>query len=201
MKKIRIKDLFASKKKPIRLSNATLNGKKVSLRKLQVKDAVYFHDTYEELRDTMYLPYNKFNSIDDYTMYLIDHNAKYEKGLAVGWAIESTKTSEFVGVIQVYKFVEKEGRCSLSFYTVKGLKDPYIIESINLVIQYLFSTKLVRRIEVKIDSNDSFTEIALIKCGFAYEGSKRKYSYYGGEYHDVKVYAILDDEIVLTKEN
>ena len=201
MRKIRIKDLFASKKKPVRLSNATLNGKKVTLRKLQIKDAVYFNDTYEELRDTMYLPYNKLNNVDDYTMYLIDHIAKYEKGSAVGWAIESTKTNEFIGVIQVYKFVEKEGRCSISFYTVKGLKDPYIIEAINLVMQYLFSTKLVRRIEVKIDANDSFTEIALIKCGFVYEVIKRKYSFYGGEYHDVKVYAILDDEIVLTKEN
>ena len=70
-----------------------------------------------------------------------------------------------------------------------------------MVVQYLFSTKLVRRIEVKIDANDTFTEIALIKCGFVSEGTKRKYSYYGNEYHDVKVYAILDDEIVLVKEN
>lgn len=200
MRKIKIKNLFASKRKPKRLISTKLIGKKVILRKLKVTDAVYLYDTYEDLRNEIYTPYNKLNNVDDVTVYLMDYTSKYETGKSIGWAITSSKTNEFVGVIHVLKFKEVEKQCTISFYTVKGLKDPYIIESIKMVVEYLFSTGLVRRIEADIDSDDSFSEIALIKCGFTLEGTKRKYAYYGEQYHDVKLYSILDEEVILVKE-
>lgn len=200
MGKIKIKNLFASKRKPKRLVSTKLVGKKVILRKLKVTDAVYLYDTYEESKNLMYTPYNKLNSVDDTTMYLMRYISKYETGKSIGWAITSSKTNEFVGVIHVLKFKELEKQCTLSFYTVKGLRDPYVIESIRLVAEYLFSSGLVRRIEADIDSEDTFSEVALIKSGFTLEGTKRRYAYYGEQYHDVKLYSILDDEIIVIKE-
>ena len=175
-------------------------GKKITLRKLKVTDALYAHDTYEDLKNTMYNKFNSLNSVDDFTMYLMDYTSRYETGESVGWAIISNKTNEFIGVIQIPNFYALEKNCTLSFYTVKGLKDPYIVESIKLVIEYIFSSKLVHRIQCKIDAEDSFSEIALIKTGFVYEGTQRQYAVYGDKYHDVKVYSILEEEIVLSEE-
>lgn len=200
MKLLKFKNLFAKKKKPSRLISAKIEGKKVTLRKLVVRDALYAHDTYEDLKYKRYNSFNNLNSVDDYMVYLMNYTARYETGESVGWAITSTRTKEFIGVIQVPNFYRDEGNCSLTFYTIDGLKDIYLIETLKLVCSYLFSTSLVRRIQVKIDGDDSFSEIVLIKSGFTYEGTQRKYALYNEEFHDVKVYSLLKDEIELTEE-
>ncbi len=200
MKLLKFKNLFAKKKKPSKLISAKIEGKKVSLRKLVVRDAPYAHDTYEDLKYKRYNSFNNLNSVDDYMVYLMNYTARYETGESVGWAITSTKTKEFIGVIQVPNFYREEGNCSLAFYTIDGLKDLYLIETLKLVCSYLFSTNLVRRIQVKIDGDDSFSEIVLIKSGFTYEGTQRKYALYNEEFHDIKVYSLLKDEIELTED-
>lgn len=200
MKLLKFKDFFPKKKKPTKLVSSKIEGKKITLRKLVVKDAVYAHDTFEDLRFKKYHTFNSLNTVDDYMLYLMTYTARYETGESVGWAITSTKTKEFIGVIQVPHYYKEDGNCSISFYTIPGLKDDYIIETLKLVCAYLFSTKLVRRIQAKIDAEDSFSEIALIKSGFHYEGTQRKYALYNEEFHDVKVYSLLEDEIELTEE-
>ena len=200
MKLLKFEDFFHKKKKPSKLISAKIEGKKVTLRKLVVKDAVYAHDTYEDLKFKRYHSFNFLNTDDDYMVYLMDYTSRYETGKSVGWAITSTKTKEFIGVIQVPHYYSEEGNYSISFYTVLGLKDTYIIEAIKLACSYLFSTKLVRRIQAKIDADDDFSEIALIKSGFHYEGTQRKYALYNEEFHDIKLYSLLKDEIELTEE-
>ncbi len=200
MELLKFKNLFAKKKKPSKLISAKIEGKKVSLRKLVVRDALYAHDTYEDLKYKRYNSFNNLNSVDDYMVYLMNYTARYETGESVGWAITSTKTKEFIGVIQVPHFYREEGNCSLSFYTIDGIKDLYLVETLKLVCSYLFSTNLVRRIQAKIDAEDSFSEIVLIKSGFTYEGTQRKYALYNEEFHDIKVYSLLKDEIELTED-
>lgn len=200
MKLLKFKNVFAKKRKPTKLMSTKIEGKKVSLRKLVVNDALYAHDTYEDLKYKRYNTFNNLDTVDDYMVYLMNYTANYETGKSVGWAITSTKTKEFIGVIQVLKYYNVDGNCTISFYTIEGLKDTYLIEALKLACSYLFSTKLVRRIQTKIDADDSFSEVILIKSGFTYEGTQRKYALYNEEYHDIKVYSILEDEIELTED-
>ncbi len=200
MKLLKFKDVFAKKRKPKKLLSNRIEGKKVTLRKLVVSDAIYSHDTFEDLKFKIYHGFNNLNTIDDFMVYLMDYTARYETGESVGWAITSTKTKEFIGVIQVPNYYKEDRNCSLNFYTIKGLNDSYLIETLKLVCAYLFSTKLVRRIQVKLDAEDSFSEIVLIKSGFTYEGTQRKYAKYNDEFHDIKVYSLLEDEVELSEE-
>lgn len=200
MKLLKFNNIFSKRKRPLKLASNKLEGKKVTLRKLVVKDALYAHDTYEDLKFKRYNNFNNLSTVDDYMVYLMNYTSRYETGESVGWAIISTKTKEFIGVIQVPHYYHEDGNCSLTFYTIDGLKDGYLIETLKLVCSYLFSTRLVRRIQAKIDAEDSFSEIVLIKSGFTYEGTQRKYAKYNEEFHDVKVYSLLEDEIELTEE-
>lgn len=197
MMKLRLKNLFEKKKKPSKLVSKRLEGTKVCLRKLVVKDAPFAHDTYEELRFSKYNPFNKLDSIDDYIIYLTNYTANYDTGKSVGWAITSTKTKEFIGVIQVPHYYHEDGNSTILFYIMKGLNKSYLEEAIKLVCSYLFSTNLVRRVQAKIDAEDTFNEEVLKKCKFVLDGIQRKYALYNNEYHDIKVYSLLKEEIVL----
>ncbi len=200
MRKLKLTRLFKRKKKANKLVSAKLEGKKVTLRKLVVSDAFYIHDTYEDLKNTKYHIFNQMKNEDDFMLYLVDYVARYDNGSSIGWAIISNKTKEFIGVIQVPYFYPQEKNCSLSFYIAQGLKYPYLCEAIELAISYLFSTKLIHRIQVKIDAEDTFSELCISKKGFKYEGTQRQYAFYGEKYHDVKVYSLLEDEIVFMEE-
>ena len=200
MKKIKFKIPFLKKKKVKKLESATLQGEKVLLRKLKVTDAIFAYDTFEEYKGFCYHPFNNLNTVDDVTLYLMNYVSRYDQGISIGWAITSSKTKEFIGMIQVPFWYPEERNCSLNFYIVKGLKKSYLEEAIKLGCGYLFSTKLVRRIQVKIDAEDTFNEEVLIHSGFFYEGTQRKYAFYHEKYHDVKLYSLLEDEVVVQEE-
>lgn len=200
MKKIKFKIPFFKKKKNKKLEPITMEGKRVILRKLKISDALYAFDTFEDRRNKCYHPFNNLQTDDDVALYLMNSISKYEEGKSIGWAITSSKTNEFIGMIQIPFLYPEERNCSLIFYVVQGLKKDFLIESINLVCGYLFSTGLVRRVQAKIDAEDSFNEQALIETGFVYEGTQRKYAYYNETYHDVKMYSLLEDEVVVQEE-
>ncbi len=200
MKKIKFKIPFFKKKKINKLESVTLQGKKVILRKLKISDAIFAYDTFEDHRNHIYHPFNQLETDDDVAIYLMNFVSRYDEGKSIGWAITSSKTNEFIGMIQVPFLYPEERNCSLNFYVVKGLKKEYLEEAVQLVCGYLFSSKFVRRIQAKIDSEDSFNEQILINLGFIYEGTQRKYAYYGDVFHDIKMYSLLEDEVVVQEE-
>ena len=200
MKKIKFQIPFFKKKKTQKLESITMEGKKVILRKLKISDALFAFDTFEDHRGKCYHPFNNLKTDDDVAIYLMNFVSRYDEGKSIGWAITSSKTNEFIGMIQIPFLYPEERNCSLNFYIVQGLKKDYLEETINLVCGYLFASGLVRRIQAKIDAEDTFNEQVLKNTGFVYEGTQRKYAYYNETYHDVKMYSLLEDEVVVQEE-
>jgi RimJ/RimL family protein N-acetyltransferase len=70
----------------------------------------------------------------------------------------------------------------------------YGTEAIQLMVDHLFLTKNVVRIQVTTDVSNVASQRALEKVGFAKEGTMRKYFFAKGNYRDHFLYSILREE-------
>jgi RimJ/RimL family protein N-acetyltransferase len=67
-------------------------------------------------------------------------------------------------------------------------------EAIQLMVDYLFLTKDIVRIQVSTDTENKASQRALERVGFIKEGIMRKSGYTGGEYRDHYLYSVLREE-------
>lgn len=67
-------------------------------------------------------------------------------------------------------------------------------EAVSLLKQYLFESKKVNRLQLIIHPDNIASQRVAEKNGFADEGTMRGAWYHRGEYHDVKIFALLRHE-------
>ena len=70
----------------------------------------------------------------------------------------------------------------------------YGTEAIQLMVDYLFLTKDIVRIQAPTEATNMPSQKALEKAGFINEGTMRKSLYVRGEYRDMYLYSILREE-------
>lgn len=70
----------------------------------------------------------------------------------------------------------------------------YGTEAIEIMVDYLFLTKVIVRIQAPTETRNMPAQKALDKAGFANEGTMRKSHYVRGEYRDMYLYSILRRE-------
>ncbi len=67
-------------------------------------------------------------------------------------------------------------------------------EAVGLLVRYLFDSKKPNRIQLVIHPGNAASQRVAVKNGFVEEGIMRGAWYHRGQYHDVKVYALLREE-------
>ena len=70
----------------------------------------------------------------------------------------------------------------------------YVTEAVKLLVDHLFKTKNIVRIQAECSPKNIASVRVLEKVGFTYEGLKRKATLIRGEYLDGAMYSILKDE-------
>ena len=70
----------------------------------------------------------------------------------------------------------------------------YTTEALSLTVNYLFSTKFMNRIQLKIaPDNEPSIKVAL-KCGFQFDGTRKQVIFNHGKHLDLNEYAILRED-------
>ncbi|MBK1813359.1 GNAT family N-acetyltransferase [Clostridium sp. YIM B02505] len=109
------------------------------------------------------------------------------------WAIELKSTSEIIGQISLMSLDEKNLSCTTGYnlgrlFWGKG----YMMEALNIVIDYLFKEVGINRIEARHNTLNIASGRVMQKSGMRFEGILRqaKINKYG-EFYDLAVYSIL----------
>lgn len=77
----------------------------------------------------------------------------------------------------------------------KGLRGKGITpKAVTMLVNYLFLTHPLNRVEIRMDSSNTASERVAEKCGFTYEGIARKAYFLHGKHRDVKLYSLLREE-------
>lgn len=72
-----------------------------------------------------------------------------------------------------------------------------VTEAVSLLVRHLFSSTLVNRLEIRMDTRNQASEKVAIKCGFQKEGVSRGANFVRGQHVDMNLYALLRDEAVV----
>ncbi len=67
-------------------------------------------------------------------------------------------------------------------------------EAVAMLCDYVFKSRLLNRLEIRMDTNNIASEKVAIKCGFQKEGVARQASFSHGRHVDMNVYALLRSE-------
>jgi RimJ/RimL family protein N-acetyltransferase len=70
----------------------------------------------------------------------------------------------------------------------------YGVEATQLMVDYLFLSRDIVRIQAHTDARNMASQRVLEKAGFKKEGTVRKARYYRGEWADYYIYGILREE-------
>jgi len=70
----------------------------------------------------------------------------------------------------------------------------YGTEAIEIMVDYLFLSRDIQRIQVQTDPRNIASQRLLAKAGFSKEGTLRKNFFMRGEWRDVYIYSILREE-------
>ena len=70
----------------------------------------------------------------------------------------------------------------------------YATEAVKLLVDYLFSTHNIARIQATTHVMNKPAQRVLEKCGFAKEGKLRKALFTGGKFADVFIYGITREK-------
>ena len=118
---------------------------------------------------------------------------KYDnKSQDEGWYFIEKKDGTKIGNIGHYPQgkVQELGYALLSSERKKG----YCSEALTIMVDYLFLSKDIVRIQAHTDVRNEGSQKALEKAGFKKEGIIRKVAFMRGEWRDAYIYSILREE-------
>jgi len=70
----------------------------------------------------------------------------------------------------------------------------YMTEALTIFTAYLFELKPIERLELTLNKGNAASRKVAEKCGFKFEGIKRKAIYQRGLYHDIELFSLLRHE-------
>jgi RimJ/RimL family protein N-acetyltransferase len=117
---------------------------------------------------------------NEFTILIIEKNKEKSKvGLAVHYLSHPIMRNIEIG-FQIWDPKERN----------KG----YATEAVKLLVEYLFLTKNIQRVQATTHVLNKPAQHVLEKCGFVKEGQLREALFTNGEFHDVYIYGLTRKE-------
>jgi ribosomal-protein-alanine N-acetyltransferase len=73
----------------------------------------------------------------------------------------------------------------------------YVSEALQLMINYLFATKTMNRIQLRISQDNEASKKVALKAGFKYDGIREQVLYLNGKHIDLEEYVLLRKDYVI----
>jgi len=170
-----------------------LKGEKVHLRPLEpedMKDFFYSLNNPEAVGEFDAFGITEWSEVEklfkeskdahEFTILIIEENMEKSKiGLAVHYLSHPIMRNIEIG-FQIWNPKERS----------KG----YATEAVKLLVEYLFLTKNIQRIQATTHVSNKPAQRVLEKCGFTREGQLREALFTNGEFHDFYIYGITRKE-------
>ncbi len=108
------------------------------------------------------------------------------------WFFVQRKNGTKIGYVAHFKAA---GETELGYFVIPAQRRKgYVTEAIKIIVDYLFLSKDIVRIQAKADPENTASWKALEKAGFTREGILRKTFYCRGRWTDDCMYSILKEE-------
>ena len=180
-----------------------INTDRLLLRRFELDDAYdMFKNWANDSEVTKFLSWETHRSVEDANEILEKWVKEYKNNTNYNWTVELKEIGEVIGGICIVKLDEKNYSCEIGYcmsriYWGKGIMS----ESLNAVIDYLFSEVGFNRIVAKHDTNNVASGKVMLKSGMNYEGTLRQVQIRNNKvFYDLAVYAILKSDWLINNK-
>ncbi|MAV31321.1 MAG: hypothetical protein CL866_02070 [Cycloclasticus sp.] len=107
-----------------------------------------------------------------------------------------SKDEEVIGLTWVFTSVPYFDAVEIGYHVFdkSSRNKGYATEAVNALVNYLFESKQLNRIEIRIAVGNTASEKVAQKNGFLHEGISRQAAFSKGKHHDMHVYSKLRSE-------
>ena len=161
------------------------------LRQITHRDADGLFQIFADPDVMNYYELSPFTSVQEANDLVVTENSRYEKGLAIRWAITQLTYDRVIGTCGLV-FNHDNHSANLGY----ELARPYwrhgiMSEALQLVIHFSFRSLKVNRLEALV-LKDNIPSVRLLeKLAFQLEGTLRQYALLKGLFQDMECYSLL----------
>ncbi len=180
----------------------TLKTERLTLRRFALSDAKAMYTNWaSDPRVTRFLSWEVHDSVETTQMLLKGWCALYENPAYYHWVIEFE--GQIVGAVSVVRQSDRDEKAELGYcighdWWGRGIT----AEAAGAVINYLFATVGVHRVEIRHATDNPASGRVAEKCGLISEGVLREAGRIGtGAFKDMRVWGILRKEWEVRQTN
>lgn len=172
------------------LPNA-LETERTILKKLDKADIQFVHRIFSDASLIQYLD-NELHHKRQSSHQLISTYSNHDHAF---WLVKLKETNESVGLAGLYHFDKKHLFAQCKFVIVKQFqRRGFMLEAMQAIIQQVFSTGELHRIEAQIHIQNKGAQAFAGKIGFKLEGRLRENFLINGVFYDSLLYAIIPSD-------
>ena len=167
-----------------------LEGKNVNLRVVEKEDLAFLAEWFNNPE-----VFGEYNPLVQVSRTEIEKNYGEKKLEEADFFIEG-KDGRRIGGIWHFNVIHPAGnQLEIGYFMVSTERGKgYCTEAINIMIDYLFLSKNIERIQAQTDVRNVGSQKVLEKAGFKMEGTIRKPFFLRGQLRDTSLYSILREE-------
>ncbi len=164
------------------------------LRQIRHRDGEGLFQIFADPDVMKYYELSPFTSVQEANDLVATENSRYEKGLAIRWAITQLTYDLVIGTCGLV-FNNDNHSANLGY----ELARPYwrhgiMSEALQLVVHFSFRSLEVNRLEALVIKENIPSVRFLEKLGFQLEGTLRQYALIKGVFQDMECYSMLKDD-------
>ncbi len=112
------------------------------------------------------------------------------------------KNDNILGCLWYFKSVPHFNAREIAYalYAVELRGKGIVSESVKLLSAYLFKSRMINRLELRMNTENIASEKVAIKCGYQKEGISRESNFVNGKHVDTYIYSLLRREWEHTQE-
>jgi len=178
-----------------------LETERMILRKITRDDLQDMFAYCSDPRMTDYVTWPTHTNPDETMNFIEFVENLYMNGEVAPLGIEDKQSHKLIGTCGFVNWNMNHARAEIGYaiasqYWGQG----YMTEAVKAMIRFGFDHKLVR-IEARCHPDNIASARVMEKCGMSYEGILRKHLFAKGKFEDVKMYSIINEELIKKMEN
>ena len=169
-----------------------LETSRLVLRPLKMRDAKDIFTYASDPDVARYVLWEPHKTVADTRNYIRYNRALYRRGLPASWAVTLRESGQVIGTIGFMWYSDANSAAEIGYSFSKAHWNMgYATEALRAVIDSVFRTLPVNRLEAQHDVRNPASGRVMEKCGMRKEGVLRQRIKNKGEYVDVALWSFL----------
>lgn len=119
----------------------------------------------------------------------------FESGTGFRWALERRDDARLIGTCGLFRWNRSWHNCVIGYEIARDCqRQGYMREAATAILDYGFSVMRLHRVQAETHPDNAASIALAVQLGFVLEGVHREQAYWGGRYHDLQCYSLLEQD-------